>query len=352
MTFTVTYRGADGALREETVEAAGRAECFAKMKARGIVPVSVKEGASLGERASRPFRSRAKTSPRNAQDARCPSGGGKPQSSILNLKSSIILAATVLAVAGGVWWWLSAREDARPHVEKPKAVKDVKDIKDVKGVKDVKDVKNLKVPTNAPPPAVASAAGASELFNGVPVVSRSAVTNANGAVVERIRTADGKSHRVTTAPKRVFDNASDQLIAMAIHGANGGVGMPPLPMGDSVEEDFRRSLASPIEIRDDDSDEVKLVKMEVMAVRDVLKERIAQGMTVRQALEEHQDEVNHIATYNAEALAMLREIREKEGPEAAREFFKTVNKNLKDMGIKEIPSPAKRNSAKAKEQKQ
>ena len=38
MTFTVTYRGADGALREEAVDAAGRAECFAQMKARGIVP--------------------------------------------------------------------------------------------------------------------------------------------------------------------------------------------------------------------------------------------------------------------------------------------------------------------------
>ena len=44
MTFAVTFRGADGALREEAVEAASRGECFAQMKARGIVPVSVKEG--------------------------------------------------------------------------------------------------------------------------------------------------------------------------------------------------------------------------------------------------------------------------------------------------------------------
>ena len=29
MTFTVTYRAKDGALREETVEAADRAECMA-----------------------------------------------------------------------------------------------------------------------------------------------------------------------------------------------------------------------------------------------------------------------------------------------------------------------------------
>ena len=50
MTFTVTYRGADGALREEAVEAASRAECFAECKARGITPVGVREGAQKGGR--------------------------------------------------------------------------------------------------------------------------------------------------------------------------------------------------------------------------------------------------------------------------------------------------------------
>ena len=42
MTYTVRYRAGDGTLREETVEAAGRAECVAALQARGIVPVSVK----------------------------------------------------------------------------------------------------------------------------------------------------------------------------------------------------------------------------------------------------------------------------------------------------------------------
>lgn len=353
MTFTVAYRGADGALRDEVVEAASRGDCFAQMRVRGIVPVSVKEGKRKGRRqdgVSPDVRNELRPSRSNHHNR----SSGEPQSSIFNLKSSIILAA-VLTVAVGAWWWLAAREDARPPEPQAENV-----AKDIRVVKDRKDHKGAPPATNAPTAKVPSAAGlgtaatqnVADVFNGLPVVSRSAVTNANGTVVEKIRTADGKSHRVTTPPKCVFDNASDQLIAMAIHGANGGVGMPPLPMGNSVEEDFKRSLASPIEIRDDDSDEVQLIKLDVMAVRDVLKERIAQGVTVRQALEEHQDEVNHIASYNTEALTMLREIREKEGPEAAKEFLKTVNKNLKEMGIKEIPSPAKRNSAKAKEQEQ
>ena len=34
MTFTVTYRAKDGALREECVEAASRAECVAELDIR------------------------------------------------------------------------------------------------------------------------------------------------------------------------------------------------------------------------------------------------------------------------------------------------------------------------------
>ena len=333
MTFTVAYRAKDGALREEVVEAASRAECVAECKRRGIAPTSIREG-------------------RSGKGAAYPNGTHSPGVPLTG--KAAILAAVVLLVAGGAWWWHAAHlTDAQGRV--PPAQEHVRPARTEKPAKP-EPVKPPH-PSHKDPIATVAQDGKGtvatqnvvDVFNGVPVVSRSAVTNANGTVVEKIRTADGKSHRVTTPPKRVFDNASDQLIAMAIHGANSGVGMPPLPMTDSIEQDFKRSLASPIEIRDDDSDEVKLIKMEVMAVRDVLKERIAQGMTVRQALEEHQDEVNNMASYNKEALNMLREIREKDGPEAANEFLKTVNKKLKEMGVKEIPSPAKRHSEKDKE---
>ena len=121
MTCAVTYRGKDGSLREEAVEAASRAECFAQCKARGIMPVSVKEGARKGRR----------------QDGGSPSGRNesRPSRSDSSNRSrtiwrAAILAASVLAVAGGAWWWLASREAARPpepapvkakSAEKPKA---------------------------------------------------------------------------------------------------------------------------------------------------------------------------------------------------------------------------------------
>ena len=53
MTFTVTYRGADGAMRAERIEAAGRGECFAQCRARNIAPISVKEGDFVSRRVRR-----------------------------------------------------------------------------------------------------------------------------------------------------------------------------------------------------------------------------------------------------------------------------------------------------------
>jgi len=321
MLFTVTYRAKDGALREERIEAASRAECVAECRRRGISGITGISGTSGI------------------------SGDGKRTTA-----RWVAVAVVVAAVAGGAWWWVAHKDAGSEPIPKSKVVRHTpapkRTEKEQPAAEPKRNSEGGKGQSNDVGVAAQSAA---DVFNGVQVVSRTAMTNADGTVVERIRTADGKSHRVTTPPKRVFDNASDQLIAMAIHGANGGVGMPPLPMAGSIEEDFRKSLATPIEIRDDDSDEVKLIKMDVMAVREVLKERVAQGMSVRKALEEHQDEVNHMAAYNKEALNMLKEIREKEGAAAADEFLATVNRKLKEIGAVEISAPAKRKREKAKE---
>ena len=116
MTFTVTWRGRDGGLREEAVEAASRAECFAQCKARGVVPVSVKDGARKGGR----------------QDVGSPSGRNEsqpfPKRKLFTLRFCLLVA--IAALAAIAWWRLAAREDVRPSdpapmktkpTEKPKA---------------------------------------------------------------------------------------------------------------------------------------------------------------------------------------------------------------------------------------
>ena len=319
MTFTVTYRGADGALREEAVEAAGRAECFAQMKARGIVPVSVKEGARKGGRNElRP--SRSDHSGRS---------GGKPKSSIFNLQSSIILAA-VLAVAGGAWWWLAAREDARPP--EPKAAKVVKDVKDVK---DIKDVKDTKVPTDAPtakPQAPDPAEPAPQMHMGRRVVGISATTNADGTVVERIRTDDGKLHsKVYSVAEPVLTTRTDQLLAMALDGDGNG---PPMPAATKDDEKrFLESLRRPIEILDTDTPDVRALKEKVMQAREDMVTLLSQGRGFSEVLAEHRKLQEENAGVRREVAAELRSLVESGDTAGALEYRKRMNVALEQMGI-------------------
>ena len=107
MTFTVTYRDKDGALREECVESAGRSECVAALKARGIVPVSVREG-------------KESTRLRSGKSAASPNGRAAVRPSHW-VRGAAILAALVLVV-GGVWWWAARSASAPDQADGQKSV--------------------------------------------------------------------------------------------------------------------------------------------------------------------------------------------------------------------------------------
>lgn len=95
MTFVVKYRGRDGSLREECVEAADRAKCVTECRSRGIAPVGIREGKA-----------------------------GKS-----GISGIAVAALVVAAVVGGAWWWMARegkpetasvqQQGAKPKAEKP-----------------------------------------------------------------------------------------------------------------------------------------------------------------------------------------------------------------------------------------
>ena len=91
------------------------------------------------------------------------------------------------------------------------------------------------------PPRAARSGAPARLYRGVEVVGSSVSTNADGSVVERLRLADGRTARLVTGPKRVFDSPSDQVIAMAL-SAKPGEPLPPLPLDAGIEGEFLKSL--------------------------------------------------------------------------------------------------------------
>ena len=197
MTFTVTYRGADGALREERIEAANRAECFAQCRARGIAPLSVKEGDFVSRRArkdeggktSRVERAeRVEGKGKNGRVERVGHVEGRGR-----VVAYALSVALVALIGGGTWWWMRRDGAAAPVRVRPEAPK--------KAEAKVSPAQPAKAePAAAPVPDAPTnrpsvyPTNEHSIVLKRPVVAFSAQTNDEGRVVEHIRTDDGKLH--------------------------------------------------------------------------------------------------------------------------------------------------------------
>ena len=310
MTFTVTYRGKDGALHEECIEAADRAGCVAECRQRGVAAMRIVAGSkgTTNRRQDGGFRSRHR----------------------LTGNAAILAAVVLVAVGGGMWWWIG-RGESKPKatnvrqqgVQKPKAEKP-------------------KPPTPRPR-AVAQKDAPAPLATNAPsvrspkeVVSSSVTTNADGAVVEKIVLADGTKKAIVTPPKPIFDNAADQVIAMAI-SAKPGEAMPPLPDLSGIDEDFAKSFLTPIKVNDDDPENVKELKRNVIEIKKDLLEAVKGGKTVMQALQEHQAAMERMESSRLMAIREMQRIGAEDGIEMAQEFAKKVNEDFEGKGIPAIP---------------
>ena len=328
MTFTVTYRSKTGAKAEVEIEAASRSECMAECKRRGIVPIAVREGKrkGSGKNAAKlidDFRLRI-------EDCGSPSQVRRPSFSGAALTGkAAILAAAFLAIGGGLWFWLAGARDARPYQTKPPATDKPKTEKPQPPTPRPRAVAK----NDAPAPV---ATNAPAVRSPKEVVSSVVTTNADGAVVEKIVLADGTKKAIVTPPKPIFDNAADQVIALAI-STKPGDAMPPLPDLRGIDEDFAKSFLTPIKINDDDPENVKELKRNVIETKKQLLEAMKDGKTVMQALQEHQAEMERMESSRLMAIREMQRISAEDGIEMAQAFAKKVNDDFKGKGIPAIP---------------
>ena len=320
MLFTVTYRSKTGAKAEVEIEAASRAACMAECRRRGIAPVGIREGHA----SSRPRAAETAAPHDGRAGARLSSGRG------LYLAVAVLCAAVL---GGGLWWWLVAREDARPP--EPKAAKVVKDAKDINDLKAVKEIKEVKAPTNAPTVKPQAPNPAEPMHMGRRIVGISATTNADGTVVERIRTDDGKLHsKVYSVADSVLPTRTDQLLAMAVDGDGNGPPMPGVTKDD--EKRFLESLRRPIEILDTDTPDVRALKEKVMQAREDMVTLLSQGRGFAEVLAEHRKMQEENAGVRREVAAELRSLVESGDTAGALEYRKRMNAALEQMGIKPL----------------
>ena len=175
-------------------------------------------------------------------------------------------------------------------------------------------------------------------------------TNSLGIVTERFRMPNGKFWRRVTDPPPIFDNASDNAIAMVVGGA-AGAPIPPVPGLDdaNLNEEFVKSLLSPIKINESDSPGIAALKMAVQNARKDIQQMIRDGDTrsVGEILQDYINDNNHTAEVQGDALKAIEDVRREMGEEAAEEYLMKVNENLKSYGISPIefgPARSRKNS--------
>ena len=246
------------------------------------------------------------------------------------------LAGAAVAVGAGVaaWWlWPSpGPHHASPAAHPSKAIREA-------------------TPAAAPKAAAVTVATNKvvRMEMGQEVVSSRPVTNVHGGVTEYMVLADGRKISKYTPPRAVFDNASDQMIAMLL-SVKPGQQLPPLPGLASIDEEFAKSLLSPIRIDDDDPEDVKEIKRQVQEVRHGLVEEIRNGGSVREVLARYNGDLAKFAESHQMAKEQMAEIRKTDGAEAAEEFLRRVNEKFRSEGIPEIEPKKVKSQKKGQEQ--
>lgn len=165
----------------------------------------------------------------------------------------------------------------------------------------------------------------------VPEVTQDDVTAGTNAVAQDVK----------PAKKPVFENGTDQLIAMAT-GVPEGCTIPPLPNMTPADTDrFIETLKKPIKIDEKDSDAVKAAKERVQQVR----EQIAQwmkdepGKELGAILNEHRDDFNHATEMQAEVKKGLQEYLDAGDDEGAKKYLTMMNLALQQIGVSEVEMP-------------
>ena len=322
MTFTVTYRGADGAVRTEAVEAANRAECFAQMKARGIVPMGVKEGNFV----SRRERSGRRNGGNGSRAERVEAGRGKDgRAGARPSRIAYVLLIALIALAGGgvAWWYFGGRgATALPEPEVPK-----------KPSAFAKEVK----PADAPKPVAAPK----------PVVADAPETNAEPKRVlskeERIKnlveTHMEKKIDFTPSSNRVFKTSLEQKLAMLF---TTRLGAPPPPMPMTVTPvtllHINEILDAPNPILEGDSPKAVAAKQAVEIVKKEMKDFLAKGGTPEEFLTHYYNQLKEAHDeWKASHFKLIETM--KTDPGLAPMVEQELNEALEAKGIRPVQMP-------------
>lgn len=301
MNFTVEYRDAHGRKISEVIAAENRGDVFAKMKTRGITPISVAEGGSLNSRAS---------------DS--PSSRG--------LVKGVIAGLLVIGLAVAAWFLLQPADKPEPPKAPP-------------------------LPPRVRPAAVVPASN--RVAKTTTIKSPKPATEDREARRARLRamTPDQRWEYVAELAKnrplpaephsnRVFRTSLEQTMDWVFTAQMGNP--PPLLPKMSLYDELHLTeiLISDDRIKDTDSDKVKESKEMMKLAKKTFRDFIRQGG----------DPYDFLPYYHGQLVQAHEEWKDvrkqameivKTDPDLTSDFLRKANEKLMAKGIKKVVLPPK-----------
>ena len=113
----------------------------------------------------------------------------------------------------------------------------------------------------------------------------------------------------------------------------------PIPYEGNMDDDFLRSLETEIQITDGDSESVKKAKRNVIEARKAIKQLLAEGISVREALEEHRNQCNFNYDMRTAVQIEAQKLYDAGDIKGAREFVVKMNVALDQFGLDLVDFP-------------
>ena len=314
--FSISYRGKDG--RQEVIQIAAedRKGVFDELAKRGITAIRIEE-------------SNGKVKPRKTGNGERGTGNGVRPAVAKGLAAGVI----VVAVAVGAWYFLS------PKTEKPVAPKEKKPAK-------ITEV----TPTLAKPEAKSEPAAPvdpkedydhDKLYRDEAGVLRYKNGNARAYDPTRPKTVV-KLNTDPAIKKSIFTNRAENEIERFLTVRPGQTLFGTRRYDKHFENEFKKSLETPILISEDDSPYVKEVKQAMIDAKIEICDRMRNGETLAAILEETRSELARLAQYKRDLQHEV--MKATEDPEFSEQdledYISAANKMLESKGIAPIKGGA------------
>lgn len=296
--FTISYRLPSGGLKSEVIDAADRASALAQMKARGITPVSVKEGGTIAAAAK--------------VAAKQPAW----------IKGAI--AGVIVVVAAIVVWVLYPAEKVDVKAKKTNVATRQKPSRAARTTR-------LTV-REAPPPTVSNAV---DLVVSAPVVPSNRVIVARSARSGRVMTlADGTV--VTNMPRIHFKRDFDRAIHVALLPNGMGGGLLRQIRLKYTDAQILAMLKEKVDIDPSDDAMVVAVKNTVQNFKVDALRVIDSGSPVSDVLDGMVRRKTEDGLLRAQAAKVRIEALRSDNPDLAKESIRAANSILEQNGIRPI----------------